>query len=189
LDIDKLFDFSYNYGIMMSQLLQQAELKSLCEHSKSFSGSVQLKDLPRLVTLLAKKDTSANYNVSFGLDGKKRLIISGDISAKLKLKCQRCMEDMDHFIELSFRLSPVRTVQESKSLPRNYEPLLISTELIIPMDIIEDELILSLPSAPKHEEQDCSVSLEKFRVKDLLDTKESPFAVLANMKNKRQIKK
>tara|TARA_Y100001935_G_scaffold255670_1_gene271178 strand:- start:17819 stop:18328 length:510 start_codon:yes stop_codon:yes gene_type:complete len=169
----------------MSKLLQQAELKSLCERSELFSGTVVLESMPRLAPLLAKTDLSAAYSLSFGQDSEKRLVISGNVSTKLKLKCQRCMEDLDFSIELTFCLSPIKTAKESDSLPEKYDPLLMNSDWIAPMDIIEDELILAIPSAPKHEEEDCAVSLRDLKVKDSLVKKESPFAILAKMKRKK----
>ena len=84
------------------------------------------------------------------------LTLSGQISAI----CQRCLEPMDQEIDLTrrYRLVPESQIddaldedtlldEETDLLPINYPIQLL--------DLIEDELLLSLPTVPKHD--DCEI--------------------------------
>jgi len=172
---------------MLSQLPEQADPRRLCEQGKGFKGSIALRDFPRLAPLLTSDEGEAAFTLEFDQDAERRLRIRGHVTASLVVCCQRCLNDMTLDVDVRFQLSPVSGPQEAEQLPEDYDPLLLEERLLHPADLIEDELILAVPSAPRHPEAQCRVNLADFKVEQVAvedeePAKDNPFAVLANLK-------
>jgi len=101
------------------------------------------------------------------------------IEGFIAVRCQRCMDRLDHALELDllFQLLPAdaeMTQEEVEDDSREYLPA--DGEIDVPA-LVEDEIILAMPVAPRHE--GCSVpSPHETGCKD------SPFAALASLKPK-----
>jgi len=88
-------------------------------------------------------------------------------------------------VDAAFQLSPVSGPEEAERLPVEYEPLLLDERLLHPMDLIEDELILAIPPAPRHAAADCGVDMADYRQEPALEApqrEENPFAALRALK-------
>jgi len=171
---------------MLSQLPEQADPLRLCEQGKDFAGRVALRELARLAPLLTSSEGEAAFTLGFDTDGEGRARIRGHVEAVLWLRCQRCMQPMPFAVDADFLLSPVHGSGEAESLPQEYDPLLLEDRLLHPVDLVEDELILAIPPAPRHPEVECGLDLAALSKPDSDDAaeieKESPFAVLRQMK-------
>ncbi len=171
---------------MLSQLPEQADPRRLCEQGKAFAGSVALRDLPRLTPLLTSVEGEAAFTLEFGKDEEKRLRVRGQVTADLPVQCQRCMQEMRLAVKTAFQLSPVSGPMEAENLPLDYDPLMLDGALLHPLDLIEDELILAIPPAPRHPEAECAVKLADYQREPETEApkaaKVNPFAVLAELK-------
>ena len=141
------------------------------------SGEVPMAELPRMADLLTDLEGSISYALRgyAGEDGKPMLELS--LEGRCNLRCQRCMKSLAYPVRLVSRL---RLEQEEEALEADLEDEEADS---IPaekrMDVIallEEELLLSLPIAPKHEVGVCSMA-EGAKVE-----KPNPFAVLASLK-------
>jgi len=172
---------------MLSQLPEQADPRRLCEQGKAYEGSVALRDLPRLTPLLTSLEGEAAFALEFDRDEEKRLRIRGKVTADLGLLCQRCMLSMQLPVQAAFCLSPVSGPVEAEGLPDEYDPLMLEAAAMRPLDLIEDELILAIPPAPRHSEAECAVKLADFRMQpegqEPEAAEDNPFAVLAELKH------
>lgn len=172
---------------MLSQPPEHADPRRLCEQGKSFSGTVALRDFARLRPLLTSAEGEVAFALAFDRDTDKRLRIQGQVDVVLQVRCQRCMSDMALPVHTVFCLSPVSGPQEAESLPDHYDPLLLDGQLLRPLDLIEDELILTIPPAPRHPEDDCAVNMQRYRIEPVADKagqarQDNPFAVLGGLK-------
>lgn len=172
---------------MLSQLPERADPRRLCEQGKNFAGRLALREFPRLLPLLASDEGEAAFTLDFGLDGQKRPRITGSVIAKLVVTCQRCIGPMDLDVDADFVLSPVMGSQEAERLPDDYDPLMLEQPMLAPVDLIEDELILAIPPAPRHEPSQCAMQLAEYQVgeseiTDEANEKENPFGVLARLR-------
>ena len=121
---------------------------------KSSTVSGTLNDFPRLtddMILSAKIEYKLVGQGSVG-DYKLILTLTGTVSAI----CQRCLEPMDVDVDIQkvYRLVPESQIEDEFD-----EDMLDDDEDQLPMgcpmpllDLIEDELLLSLPTVPKHED-------------------------------------
>lgn len=108
----------------------------------------------------------------------------GRIRANVSVQCQRCLGALPLTVETELLLGMV-SERDPRELPAYYEPLPVGHDPIFLRDIIEDELILSLPIVPKHADGQCPDQL-KAGAEDSNEshsaTEGNPFAVLAGLK-------
>ena len=62
---------------------------------------------------------------------------------------------MQHIIDDDLHLGVIVSDTQAKTLPPNYEPLLVVDEPQQLMTIVEDELIVRLPIAAMHDNNNC----------------------------------
>jgi uncharacterized protein len=162
-----------------------------------FEGRLELRRLPRLAALLLRDDgksreadEAVRYRLAFRRDVDGRGVVSGQVSAVLPLRCQRCFEAYLLEVEAPISLAVVEGLDEARTLPEHYDPLLVEERLIRPADLIEDELILAVPAIPRHAEGLCqppsraSAEAADGPAEQGGDAhgKRRPFAVLASLK-------
>jgi len=171
---------------MLSQLPVQADPRRLCEQGKSFAGKVALRELARLTPLLASDEGEAAFTLEFDQDREKRPRIRGHVQATLSLVCQRCLGDMALQVDAGFQLTPVSGPREAEMLPDDYDPLMLDEPLLRLLDLVEDELILAIPPAPRHSGLACGASHsgqeQAEPVEGTPPRADSPFAMLAKLK-------
>lgn len=77
-------------------------------------------------------------------------VISGRLETNVALVCQRCLAVMNYRIDAPVRWSPVSGAVQASSLPDGLEPIQETKGIVDVYWQIEDQLLLELPSAPKH---------------------------------------
>lgn len=142
-------------------------------------GKVGLEALPRLAGLWPDLRGNVTYSVRGRRDGE-RLLLQLELTGECHLQCQRCLGGMVYPLALSpvLRLVPVEQIELIDS-----DDELECIEASSAMDVlamVEDELLLGLPYAPRHPEGECAGQANEFK------RAVSPFAELANLDNKRQ---
>jgi uncharacterized protein len=132
------------------------DLGILAARSRSLEGKIPLGQMPRLRDLLLSHAGS----VAAGLRPLQRQegFVTAELSYRvgLELTCQRCLEPLQIDLENSVRVAIVASLAVEPYLPAGFEPVVLEEDRLRPADLLEDELILALPLAPKHAEaQDC----------------------------------
>jgi uncharacterized protein len=153
------------------------------ELGSRLAGRLPLSSLQRLGDALLDTSGEAAFELVFSRDLANRAVVTGKVSARLVLRCQRCLGSLAHEIEAPVALALVRGMDEAGDLPEQYDPLLAGDGLLRLADLVEDELILSLPQIPMHEAGQCRAAV--FDLEDAADLdvpaeRENPFAVLAD---------
>lgn len=154
---------------------------------KRFSGRIPLAKFPRLGALLLDQDGDAVFELGFEMDEHGRTCVRGRVETSLRLECQRCLEPMVFKATAAISLALVESLDEMELLPDEYDPLLVESGSIKPFDLLEDELLLTLPQVPVHLDGSCSASaFANGEPGEPADgggpRKRSPFAVLAKLK-------
>ena len=149
-------------------------------------GSLPLSRLARAVGLLVSNEGDLQYKILFDIDHEDVPFLEGNVTGSVQLRCQRCMESLVHELQVSFKLSPVHRESQGSELPTEYEAIVMDEGKISPLRLIEDELILSLPLVPKHDEGDatCQVEVDTSQSENEEETLEKPFEVLKSLKIK-----
>jgi uncharacterized protein len=113
--------------------------------------------------------------------------LRGKVSAKLLVECQRCLNPVEIEVSGRFKFALVNSEEEFELLPEEFEPYLLEGEEQSVIELIEDELLLSLPMVTIHEE-DCSEYMAKqnSEIKAAIEAEkqaEHPFAALKALKD------
>jgi uncharacterized protein len=134
--------------------------------ARELHGTVPLLGLLRLQdSLVHDADARLRYVLRGGSDAQGRLFLSIEIKGMLTLRCQRCLEKMAYPLELANTLRLMR--QAEVRMPEDDDPLAPECidalhELDI-VELIEEEVLLALPYAPRHEDAACRVTLQADR--------------------------
>jgi uncharacterized protein len=153
---------------------------------KTVSGTFRLEALPRLSRCLLDSHGEANFALRFERDAERRATLRGSISARLVLECQRCLEAVTLPVEVEVAVAFVEGIEQASQLPEELEPCLVEEGRVLFRDLIEDELLLTLPQVAMHDTDACPtqwahVSDEK-PVEPDKEPGKNPFSVLAELK-------
>lgn len=169
----------YHCALMLDRLPEQIEPMGLADVGRSFRGVVPVDQLDRLAPLLASKGGELEVELVFDLDERRIRTLKGRIRGKVSLVCQRCLGTLDFPLDLAFSLGIINSDDEVVRLPEGYEPMLVTGDPLKTFDVIEDEVLLAVPSIPIHEGVDqCHAD----HVNQPVPEKENPFAVLEKLK-------
>ena len=145
----------------------------------SHHGKITLFELKRLQDYLVGNCGELNYTIHGALDRDGKPILRIIIQGSINLRCQRCLGELRHVLDVQRDLLLARDEHE---LSRLDEDESVDGVLAIPdmdvMALIEDEIILSLPISARHGESECSIGTMNWS-----DASEKPlFAALAQLK-------
>lgn len=166
-------------------LPKRVDPRKLAEREAELQGSVDLKSMPQLLSLLVDDEGEAIVELKFALDQQKLRTVTGHANVRVRQECQRCLNPVEVELNANFCLAVVLNEEQAKNLPRYYDPLLIEEDVVL-ASLVEEELILTLPAVAYH--NDCSVKLsygESETQASEGDEKPNPFSVLAALKQKR----
>jgi uncharacterized protein len=152
---------------------------SFARDANSLQGELPIADLTRLLDKLVDSAGSLSYRLVGRLGPRNRPQLLLQLDGVLSVCCQRCLEGIGYPVEVRSVLEFVAdeddlTQEEIEDDSKDFLPAQSELDVVA---LIEDEIILDLPSAPRHES--CA----------LPDTgqgtgKTSPFSVLNSLKGK-----
>lgn len=140
-------------------------------------GSWQVRELPRLRDMLASDAGEVAYALEGMSDERGRAALKLGLRGTLQLHCQRCLEPMPFEVRSEEVLVLAATQAEIDADPpdANAPDRVLAGKDMAVRDLVEDELILALPYAPRH--AGCAAqAVEKHQ-----DEKISPFAGLRGL--------
>lgn len=166
---------------LMAPAPQFVDLPLLIEQRGAISGEFPLVSMPRLLELATSEDGRVRFDLTFGRDEQGIDIISGHYHASLRVRCQRCLMPLGLSLNGKISLAVIANESAIVELPDFYEPLVHGSGRLSLPDLLEDEIILTLPISPLHPIAECpSGGL----LQEYATTRESPFAALKGIKNK-----
>ena len=123
------------------------------------SGSVALSRLPRLLEILVNDAAVIEAQLRFTLSKEGERQITGSITMTGEVPCQRCLEPVT--VELAEQLSLVLVDSESAAatLKPDWDPWVSEEYKLQLADIVEEQLLLALPSVNFHEDRQCIENL------------------------------
>lgn len=172
--------------MLTEPLPSQVDVRKLVRKGAEISTEFPVSQLPRFLGMLANTDGSITAVLRFYLDEQKIQRIDGEVTARTFVTCQRCLEAMPMTLDSHFELGVVRDEDRAKQLPGYLDPFIVGEELVNLADIVEEELMLSLPFVNYHDLENCSRD-EVFSTGDFEESVEepadNPFQVLERLKS------
>ena len=144
-------------------------------------GSLPVASLRRLEDALYDSEGDLDYELKGTRDERNRPQLSLTIEGHLHLQCQRCLGPLHYAVEIANTLLVLSEPQSDQQLadPEAPDAIESSPELDV-AGLIEDEVLLSLPLAPRHPAGVCTSRLAQ---RDDSGESKSAFAKLASLKN------
>ena len=159
------------------------EPKRLARKGETIAGQYAIHDMQRLGGLLHDQSGQIIFRLEFTHDTDQKIsYIMGSIQANLNIICQRCLGSMELLIDNRVYLGVIFDQADAYQLPDECEPLITGEESINLSSLIEDEVILALPIAAMHKDNECKATELLTEINDT--KKDSPFSVLKSLAEK-----
>jgi len=116
-------------------------------------GVWPLGDFPRLRDMLASDAGEVAYRLEGTHDAHGRPALRVRVEGSLQLRCQRCLEPLAFGVRVEDMLVLAATLSEIHAEPAdvNSPDRVVAGREMPVRDLNEDELILAVPYAPRHE--------------------------------------
>jgi uncharacterized protein len=120
----------------------------------TIEGDIVPSALPRLADRVAGDGGHIDWTIAGTADAQGRPALTVNVAGNVPLTCQRCLGTLDQPIDQSTRLLIARDDAELVQLDESSEDeVVLARAALDALDLVEDELLLSLPFAPRHEAQ------------------------------------
>ena len=158
-----------------------ANFMRMVELNRTIEGYFPLVKLERLGETLLSNEGYVNAKLEFG-HSVGFACIKAKASANLLVMCQRCLKPMETEITGGFKFAIIDSEDDIELLPDEFEPYLLEGEEQSIIDIIEDELLLSLPMVTVHENTCSEFLVHQEKERDAAKAAAHPFAALKALK-------
>ncbi len=174
---------------------EQLDVRAFAQNAAQLSGDIMLSKLERLAQDLYRLDADfALKTVQWTARGESLAVAGGvasswlhlSVQGNIPLQCQRCLTRMDERASLSSSYRFVRDEAEANAQDdQSDEDLLVASKQFNVLELIEDELIMTLPFAPAHDVCPVPVNLQVSSAdyEAALDAKPKAFAALGELKS------
>jgi uncharacterized protein len=173
---------------------RRLDVKSFAEEGTVLSGEAAVEQHPRLMA--ETQGRGAQSPVRWSASGQVRnarhvqpqvwLQLKAD--ATLSLTCQRCLAPVDVpvHVERSFRFVPDEAMAAAQDEQSEEDVLALSRSFDL-VELVEDELLMEVPLAPRHETcPPVKLVLADAEFDNPLEPRENPFAFLGRLKTGKQ---
>ena len=143
-----------------------------------------VEDFSRLDGLLFSNNGTIQVKLNGHFDDRNRCLLETRISANVQLECQTSFEPIDYEIDTKITYCTVVSEDQIADLDDEYEALLVEEGLVDIKQVIEDELILSLPIIANKAVEDTAVPMTYGEVIEEQEAEKNPFHVLEGLEIK-----
>jgi uncharacterized protein len=124
--------------------------RKFAQQGVSIHGEVELNALNRLCPLLVTDQGKVHADLNFGIDEQGIRCLKGTINAQLMMACQRCLGDALQVLDATLHLGMIWSDDDAERLPKSFDPWIVDEGVTDIYQVIEDELMLSLPIVAYH---------------------------------------
>lgn len=141
--------------------------------------TIAVSQFSRLSSVLAFSKGVVDYRLIGGSSQDGRLRLQLYVHGVLQLNCQRCLEAFEFELDIasSFFIVPDESAIPPSEEETDDEDYLVAETQMQVINFIEDEILLALPLAPKHEIGHCGADSKLNELKS-----PNPFAALQGLK-------
>lgn len=120
-------------------------------------GAVPLAGLDRLGSMLSDTDGMLAWQLSgrseLGPDGSRSAFLRLGLDGRVRMRCVRCLEPVEFALRVDrdYRLAATEQQAEREDADEDAFDVLVSSRRFDLAALVEDEAIMALPAAPRHE--------------------------------------
>ncbi len=155
-----------------------------CRSKDRRQGQAQVSDLSRLAAETADGSGQLAWAVQGGSDGHGNPAMELSVQGDVRLQCQRCLQPLDFHIDSAASVVVARDEESADALDEQLAEeeaeVIVGSQTLNLLALVEDEALLALPAAPRHEA--CALKAQAEPAAEASGKKESPFAVLGKLK-------
>ena len=111
--------------------------------------------LQRFGAMLYEVDGDIDLELSFSKGKRGTTLILGRVQAAVVLICQNCMQPFRKSLDCDINFQLVGSDREFDQFEDDADAIVCENKEISLADLIEDELIMSVPMIPRHMESEC----------------------------------
>lgn len=165
-------------------LPRQVDIRRLIAAGGTIAAREPLASFQRLHGMVESDEGSVDIALDFFIDEQKLRRINGRIHTTVQVLCQRCLQPMSVEIDSSFAVAAVWVDDDADKLPRDVDAYIVGEEPQDLRELIEDELIVSLPYISYHDSGPCADQVQKSdSAAAKPERNENPFSVLEQLKS------
>jgi uncharacterized protein len=149
----------------------------------TISGTVVADALPRVADRIAEPGAKIKWRIDGTSDTIGRPALAIALEGSLPLECQRCMRTFSWPVQQETLLLLAKNERELARLDEDdAHEVILAEDVLDPLPLVEDELLLTLPFAPHCDAADCAVQAGPAAVPKG-EGSASPFAALGALKS------
>ncbi len=175
---------------MMDRTPKVIDYIRFTDAKKSLSAKLSFNFCHRLIEVVYHYQSSEasfiDVDLNFGVDDLGHRFLVGTLKTEVTLECQRCMQEMKYPVNISLNIAFVQSSHEEDEISGLYEAYYVEdkSEPIDLHELIEEEVLLSLPLIAKHDNQCVQLHHANTELEDVeqTDDKKNPFAILQTLK-------
>jgi uncharacterized protein len=169
--------------------LRSIDQRRFARDHASASGSVAARTLARVADVLYdtavanQQDNMIHYRITGFVTPKDQPALRIELSGELGLPCQRCLERMTFPLAAQREIVLVAGTDEfepSADEPESVDIIPVVSRMDL-RELVEEEILLALPLAPRHPAGECEVSAGG--PGPAAEAERSAFAALARLKH------
>lgn len=153
-----------------------------CRLAERREGEIPVADMPRLAAECTNAAASLRWTLQGGVNGFGHPQLTMTVVGNVQLACQRCMAPLAHAIDSEQALVLAKSDEQADEIETLLDDdtidVIVGSKAMNIADLVEDEALLSLPLAPKHEVCPDNAALESLGTA----RKPSPFDVLKGLR-------
>ncbi|KAA3627226.1 MAG: hypothetical protein DWQ09_12915 [Proteobacteria bacterium] len=173
---------------MSSRLPERIDPVRLAERGVRLAGELGLERMIRLAAVIVEGAGEAEIELFFAVEALGRVRITGGVSARVFMTCQRCLEPIELALEKPVNLLTVSDDRSASALHDDAEPLIYDEGSLSLVEVVEDELLLALPQEAKHTAGSCAKQhvwrSGEPTLQGGVEQEPNPFAVLEQLKRR-----
>jgi uncharacterized protein len=122
-------------------------------------GSVDAHALPRVADALGEGPATLSWRIEGGSDAEGRPALDIEVNGAVSLTCQRCLDDFEWPVAQRTEVLLAHDDRELAALDaQNSAEVVLAKTKIDALTLVEDELLLALPFAPRHPNEACNAN-------------------------------
>lgn len=166
-------------------------LDKWADNGFEWAGEVAPNTFERLSTLLTTEHPQDKIQINASLYRQNNVLhLAFTLTGEVWLTCQRCLQPVAIDLSDDYDMALLENESQMSVLDEEQDYLLLdeiitesSPERLLPLKkLIEDEILLKAPLAPKHD--DCEMATTQYGEIPEEEESENPFAALASLKGK-----